>query len=108
MNLPTPIIPFHSSMATVTGIEHARLLAAEHMFKSNPGFWTWLAHDDLEWYRNEHAGKIHLRSISERYFSESPTCYPNDFELSYIERCRGQLNFMIRLSPTTTGYNPYV
>ena len=108
MNLPNPLIPLHSSITTITGVEHARLLAVEHMFKSDPGFWTWLAHHDLQWYRSDHNDKLALRSISERYFSERDTIYPNDFELSFLERIKGQLRFMIRLSPTSTGYNPYV
>ena len=94
MNLPDPIIPLHSTVGDLTRREHSQILAAEHIFKSSAGFWTWFASDDLEWHRSSFNQKINIRSRSERDFSLNNSCYPNEFELSYVlNHCRGQLNW---------------
>ena len=97
----TPIIPMNKNVSAITRRELGQILAAEHIFKSSPGFWTWLMAEDIEWARSEHDQKIHIRSISERNFSHNRICYPNDFELSYVlSHCKGQLNWTY----TNRGY----
>lgn len=95
MILPQPITPLHDTLGSLTRREHGQILAAEHVFKASPGFWTWLASGDIEWHRSGYDGKIHIRSRSERNFSLNNSLYPNEFELSYVlEHCKGQLNWI--------------
>ena len=90
----TPIIPMNKNVSTLTRRELGQILAAEHIFKSDPAFWTWLMAGDIEWSRSDHNQKITIRSISERDFSLNGTCYPNEFELTYVmSHCKGQLNW---------------
>ena len=48
MSLPKPITPFGPGVV-LTYIEQCRILAAEHEWKSQVGFWSWAPH--LVWSR---------------------------------------------------------
>ncbi len=85
--LPDTLVKINESLAKdISPIDHARLLSAEHHFKSNPWFWIWIPHLEWTYVSEEHKIKC-LKTTNGRPIDLDGIGLDYK-ELSYIEQTK--------------------